>query len=81
MQSWEAKKHSHEKYDVAGMLNKYLTKSEIRHIKFNYFKRGVLSIVVDSSGWLYQMNLKKDQLLSGLRENLTEIKDIRFRVG
>lgn len=66
---------------IEDALKKSLTKKEIRHIKFNYFKRGTLSISVDSSGWLYQLSLKKEDLLAGLRRDLKDIKNIRFRLG
>jgi hypothetical protein len=62
-------------------LKKVLTKKELAHIKFNYFKKGVLGAWVDSSVWLYSFNLKKTNLLDKLREVSDGIKDIRFRIG
>jgi len=61
-------------------LGKALTKKELRHIKINYFRRGVLGIGVDSSVWLYQLSLKKAELLSLLRQQSKEIKDIHFSI-
>lgn len=63
------------------LLKKVLTKRELAHIKFNYFKKGVLEIKVDSSGWLYSLTLKKDTLLESLRSLSADIKNIRFRMG
>ncbi len=62
------------------LLKKTLTKKELQHIKFRYFRKGILGISVDSSGWLYQMNLKKEGLLERLGKNIN-VKDIRFRLG
>jgi len=62
-------------------LKKILTKQEVRHIKFNHSKEGVVSINVDSSSWLYSLNLKKEQLLAALKKESGGIKDIRFRIG
>lgn len=62
-------------------LKKALTKEELRHIRFNYFKKGVLGAVVDSSSWLYNMDLKKGHLLAELRRRSSAIKDISFRLG
>lgn len=62
-------------------LKKTLTKRELKHIKLNNFKKGILSINVDSSSWLYSFSLKKEELLAKLRKDCGEIKDIRFFVG
>ncbi len=62
-------------------LKKILTKRELRHIKFNYFKAGVLDVSVDSSSWLYQLNLGKESLLAKLSREAPGIKNIRFRLG
>ncbi len=35
-----------------GWLKKALTKRQLEHIKVNYFKKGVLGIIVNSSGGL-----------------------------
>lgn len=79
--AWEAKKKEPRANKVEPLFKKALTKKEIKHIKFNYFRKGVLSVMVDSSGWLYRLNLKKYDLLLELRKGLADIKDIRFRIG
>jgi len=63
------------------LLKKLLTKRELQHIKFNYFRKGILGISVDSSGWLYHLSLKKEGLLISLQKNLTDLKEIHFRLG
>lgn len=64
------------------LLKKALTKKELRHIKFHYFRKGMLGIKVDSSVWLYSMNLKKEKLISKLNSASTlGVKDIRFVLG
>ncbi len=81
MRGLKTKKGLLQPRDVERSLKKILTKKEIGHIKFNYFKKGILNIIVDSSSWLYQLSLEKDGLLAKLRKNLKNIKDIRFRLG
>ncbi len=81
MFAWETKKKSANFYNFENLLNKLLTKKEIRHIKFNYFKRGIVDIKVDSSNWLYYFNLKKKELIAGFRQDIDSIKDIRFHLG
>ncbi|MDD3906030.1 MAG: DUF721 domain-containing protein [Candidatus Omnitrophica bacterium] len=48
-------------------------------------KKGVLTINVDGSGWLYELTIKKRELLEKLKENLNlkgkQLKNLRFRIG
>lgn len=78
-----ANKRGAPKKDLIGViLKKTLTKREWEHIKFNYFSKGVLSLTVDSSVWLYQLSLKKEGLLLRLNQKYnSDIKDIRFSLG
>ena len=76
----------HKKTSASGeephtWLKKVLTKKELGHIKFNYFKNGVLNVNVDSSSWLYSLSLKKETLREKLQKQSEKIKDIRFRIG
>lgn len=64
-----------------GLLKKVLTKKQLEHIKFNYLRKGILSVNVDSSAWLYSFNLQKENLLNKLKKKLRVIKDIRFHIG
>ena len=68
--------------DAWALLKKALTKKELRHIKFNYFKKGILGIKVDSSAWLYNLNLKKEKLMAFFDNSPgMQLKDIRFNLG
>lgn len=80
MQDLRAKKINPSS-DPHALIRKALTKKESRHIKFNYFKKGILSLYVDSSGWLYNLSLKKEELLAKFNKSSGAIKDIRFRIG
>lgn len=75
------KKSSAVGVDPQEAIKKILTKKESGHIKFNYFKKGILGVSVDSSSWLYNFNLKKEGLLEKAKKELPDIKDIRFRIG
>lgn len=66
---------------VEAWLRKALTKKELGHIKLNYFRKGILGLSVDSSVWLYSLNLKKTALLNKLKECSPEVKEIRFNIG
>ena len=62
-------------------LKKALTKKELQHIKVKYFSKGVLSLNVDSSVWLYILSLKKEELLKLLQKEALVVKNINFRIG
>jgi len=81
MQELSDKKSAPAKHNPQAWLENILTKKELRHIKVNYFKPGVLALLVDSSTWLYQLNLKKEQILESLRQDGHDVGDIRFYIG
>ncbi len=81
MHDLETKKTAVSKDDPQALLKNVLTKKELGHIKFNYFRKGVLNINVESSTWLYHLNLRKKILLDKLAKESSSIKDIRFRIG
>jgi hypothetical protein len=62
-------------------LKKTLTKKELGHIRVKYFSKGILSLSVDSSAWLYILSLKKEELLKELKKEHSELKNINFRIG
>jgi len=81
MQGLQKKKTHPAKDDPGDLLKKVLTKRELEHIKFHYFRKGVLGLYVDSSSWLYNFNLKKENILRELNQRSRAIKDIRLRIG
>jgi hypothetical protein len=81
LESLKAKKQALCGDDPRALLKKILTKKESQHIKFNYFKKGVLGLYVEGSSWLYSLNLRKEDLVTKLHKKSSAIKDIRFRIG
>jgi hypothetical protein len=82
MRSWEKKiGHLSIQDNPESALKKFLTRKELGHIKFRYFRKGIFSFDVDSSSWLYYFNLKKDELLTRLQKESSAIKGIRFYIG
>lgn len=67
--------------DVEGALKNLLTKKELRHIRIDYLRNGILRARVDSSVWAYHFNLRKRQLLPGLQKAVASVKDIQFWIG
>jgi hypothetical protein len=81
LQDWATKKESPGIGAPESWLKKALTKKEQEHIRFNYFRKGILGVSVDSSSWLYKLTLKKEDLLKRLNKRFAQIKDINFRIG
>jgi len=81
MQGLKQKKTLKAEDDAEQLLKKVLTKKQLGHIKFNYFKKGTINVNVDSSSWLYSLNLEKEELLEKLGKYSSKVKDIRFRIG
>ena len=75
----KAKKSAKEEPEF--LLKRVLLKKELSHVQFRYLRKGVLGVTVDSSSWLYQLNLQKPELLVKLGKKSKAIKDIRFYIG
>ena len=58
-------------------------KKAIRHTKPTSLKKKHLVVNVDGSGWLYELTLRKKELLTGLKKRLgkDKIKELQFRIG
>ncbi len=54
-----------------------------KHTKPKSIKKGTLFITVDDSSWMYDLTLKKRDIVSSLDGKLKgrKVKDIRFRIG
>ena len=52
-----------------------------QHSVLANFSDGILTVAVDSSSWLFQMNLQKKKILEQLQDEMPEIKNIQFKIG
>ena len=57
------------------------SKEEKKHTNIGEFKDGNLMIEVDSSLYIFQMNLRKAKILEKFQQELPEIKTILFKIG
>ena len=76
-----AKKSETQDDNPEEWLKKVLTKKELEHIKFKYFKKGLLGVSVDSSSWLYMLSIKKEELLKNLKKFSCNIREIHLSIG
>ncbi|MDD5729954.1 MAG: DciA family protein [Candidatus Omnitrophica bacterium] len=81
MQDLASKQDANLKDNPEVLLKKYLSRKEQKHVKVQYFRKGTLGIAVDSSTWLYYLNLQKDRLLADFNKESSLIKDIRFKLA
>jgi hypothetical protein len=81
MQILAAKQKVSAKENPAFVFDKIFSKETLKHVKFGYFKKGLLCIYVDSSSWMFQLNLEKDKLLGQFNKHQSKIKEIKFRLG
>ena len=52
-----------------------------KHTRLAGLKDGKISVYVDSPAWLFQMKIKKGEILKKLKSKIPEIKDLIFSVG
>jgi hypothetical protein len=81
MRSLQAKSAIAARDNPEELLKEIFSNKELAHVQFNYFKKGVLHIKVDSSSWLYYFNIHKNEAIEAAGKKSTLIKDIRFRLG
>jgi predicted nucleic acid-binding Zn ribbon protein len=72
-----------EREEIVAAWDKAIEPEAKLHAKPVAIKKNILTIEVDSSTWLYMLNLKKKSTLGAMRKILgeTKIEDIRFRMG
>lgn len=58
-----------------------LTEQELKHTKLTGIKEETLSVCVDSPAWMHQMRIRQTKILKQLREEVSDIKHIRFKIG
>jgi hypothetical protein len=79
----ERKKNEAPAEDPEEIFRKALGTRDAAHAQFKNFRAGVIYIGVDSTGWLYQLGMKKTELLSKIRALSPglNVKDMRFSLG
>jgi len=69
----------HDKIDR--IWQNLLTEQELKHTKLMGVKEETLSVSVDSPAWMYQMRIRQMKILKQLKEEISDIKHIRFKIG
>lgn len=58
-----------------------LTEQELKHTKLVGVNEETLSVYVDSPAWMHQMRIRQTKILKQLKEEVSDIKHIRFKIG
>ncbi|MCU0651365.1 MAG: DUF721 domain-containing protein [Candidatus Omnitrophica bacterium] len=80
-EGWQGKNKPVSSDEPGAWLKKTLAKKALSHVKLYNFRKGILSIKVDSSTWLYYLSVQKQDLLKKMQRESEAIKDIRFSLG
>jgi predicted nucleic acid-binding Zn ribbon protein len=69
--------------DMMGAWKDAAGEAAARHTRPVSFRKSSLIVNVDGSSWLYELTLKKKEILKKLEGRLKgkKLKDIRFRIG
>ena len=52
-----------------------------RHTKIFGIKEGKMIVYVDSPAWMFHLNLKKNKIVKEIKEEVSEVKEICFKIG
>ncbi len=68
---------------IAAAWEKAVNKKILAHTKLSAIRKNRLAVSVDSSGWLYQLNLEREKISKKLNKLLGEDSDLKiyFRLG
>ncbi len=67
--------------DWQRLLENIFDEKERRHVKLSGRKEQVLFFHVDSPAWLYQLNLKRPQILEKVQKEMPDIQKVYFKIG
>lgn len=79
--NWQATNFSGDSVEPGKILKKVLAKKALMHVKLYTFRKGILSLKVDSSSWVYYLNLQKDDLLKKIQKECSTVKELRIYLG
>ena len=71
------------KEDVEAEWKSLAGPETFKHSRPAVFKNGILTVLVDTSGWMQELSMKKRQLLKALKRKLgkDKIAEIHFKIG
>ena len=70
-----------EQTRILEVWQKIVGEKGTKHARVSGLKDGTLMVLVDSSAWLFQLNLKRKNILEQLQKEKLEIQKIIFKIG
>lgn len=79
----EIKKNNLPRAGIVDIWKEIAGKKAVRHTRLVTFKAGTLTVNVDSTSWLYELNICKPLLMRKMKKKLSDrpLKELRFRIG
>ena len=76
-------KKSLSQEDIELFWKEMVGEDGFRHSRPLAIKKGVLTILVDNSGWMQEFSMRKRNILKGLKRRLgkDKISEIHFKIG
>lgn len=71
--------NTHEK--LSQIWPRVVEAKDLEHTRLVDYKKGDLLVNVDSPARAYQLNLKKTKIMAALKKEVTDLKNIYFKVG
>jgi predicted nucleic acid-binding Zn ribbon protein len=76
-----SQKSQNDQQKIYQAWEKTIKAKGLEHTKISGLKNQTLYVNVDSSAWLYQLNLQKTQILEAIQKDVPDIQKIYFKIG
>jgi hypothetical protein len=71
----------HRQIQIQNIWQEIIDEKTRKHVAIAGFDRGRLLVWVDSSTWLFQLNLNKKKILGKIQKQVSEVESIQFKIG
>lgn len=68
-------------HNIDVVWNKIFDEYFLKHTKLVGIREGILSVIVDSPLYLYQLKTQKEKVLKQIQQDIPEIHNIQFKIG
>jgi predicted nucleic acid-binding Zn ribbon protein len=76
-----SQKQSYNHDRLQQIWSNLLNEKELQHTRIFSVEEGTLRVNVDSPAWLYQMKMKRNELIRRLKQEDYDIRSIVFKIG
>ncbi|MFA5260979.1 MAG: DUF721 domain-containing protein [Candidatus Omnitrophota bacterium] len=76
-----SERQSNKDKGLFDLWEQLLDEKEKKHVRLSGLKSGTLYVNVDSSAWLYQMKLKRIEILGRIQKEFPDIQKMYIKIG